>query len=56
MSRSFNTLPKVRMEKITLARSGRRAVSIYKLVRSRTNTGSLGLCTPVYQYFLPPML
>lgn len=28
MSRSFNTLPKVRMEKITLARSGRRAYKV----------------------------
>lgn len=28
MSRSFNTLPKVRMEKVTLARSGRRAYKV----------------------------
>ena len=28
MSRSFNTLPKIRMEKITLARSGRRAYKV----------------------------
>lgn len=28
MSRSFNTLPKIRMEEITLARSGRRAYKV----------------------------